>query len=80
MKITVVTPNDEQFADNDFRYSYEIRIDGTRMFSVWDGEPEDNTIGRNFNDVVSIPELLRRAWEAGKAGESFEVENIDQDA
>jgi len=57
---------------------FEIHIDDKLELSFCDGEPEDNNMCRNFNDVYSIPDLLRKAYEAGKAGESFEVESEER--
>lgn len=59
---------------DDWRYDYTLEIDGKVEFDVYDGEPEDNSLMRNFNDCVKIPDLLKRAYEAGKNGEEFELE------
>ena len=45
-----------------------------------DGEPEDNSLSRNFNDVYSIPDLLIQAYEAGKSGEELRLSNITVDS
>ena len=39
-----------------------------------DGEPEDNTLSRNFGDCYIITDLVRMAYEAGKNGEEFEYD------
>lgn len=52
-----------------------ITIDGVRVFGVRDGEPEDNTLGRNFEDCFLIKDLLIRMYEAGVAGEPLDVES-----
>lgn len=62
----------------EYRNAFEIKIDGEKVFSVWDGEPEDANLNRDFNDAYSIPGLMRRAFEAGKAGEEFTVESSDR--
>lgn len=59
---------------SDYRNALKIEIDGKRVFSVCDGQPEDSNLSRAFNDCYSIPDLLKRAYEAGKNGESYEVE------
>ena len=41
--------------------------------------PEDNHLHRNFSDCYRITELMRLAWEAGKNGEEFILENISKD-
>lgn len=75
MKVTVV----ETISD-DFTYeSLEITLDGKTKFHVYSNDaPEDNTLSRNFADCYDIPELLRKAWEAGRNGEKFEVEYIEK--
>lgn len=62
---------------DDFTYeALEIVIDDTYNFSVYhsDDSPEDNTLYRNFSDCFDIPNMLQRAYEAGRRGEPFEVE------
>ena len=79
MIVTIKTPNDEQLAANDYRGSLTIEIDGKRVASFWDGEPEDNTISRNFNDVHAIPSIITQAYEAGARGEFLTFQNEDED-
>lgn len=73
VKITVTVTNE-------YRQFYEIEIDGTQVFSVGDGEPEDSNLSRDFNDVFAIPDLMRRVYEAGQQGEElfFEHEDVDE--
>jgi len=59
---------------NDYNSWLNILIDGKEVFSAGDNEPEDNTLGRNFNDCYKIPDLMKLAYEAGKAGASFQIE------
>lgn len=79
MKIKEKYAHDEE----DGRAALEIVVvSGTgkkTSMSFYDGEPEDNSIGRNFNDVLSIVPLMRLAHEAGARGESLEVleETVD---
>lgn len=35
--------------------------------------PEDATINRDLGFVYSIPDMLKEAYEAGKAGEDFKI-------
>jgi hypothetical protein len=77
MKIFV--SESEGSENNDFRSSLSISIDGETKFSAYDGEPEDATLARDFNDCYSIPDLLKLAYEAGKRGEDFELEYLDED-
>lgn len=67
--------------EDDWREAVVVRVDGKKVMSFYDGEPEDNSLMRNFNDIYSLPDLLKRAYEAGKKGEEFSVESkkIDPD-
>lgn len=79
MKVDVRSLTDEGQAKRDYRDVYTIIIDGKEVFSVWDGEPEDANLSRDFNDVLKIPDLMKRAYLAGLKGEGFStvVEKVD---
>ena len=49
-------------------------VDG---FHVHDGEPEDNNLGRNFNDCYKLPGLFKKIHEAGKNGEKLTITESD---
>lgn len=76
MKLIIKQPSEELF-EEDFRGFYQIHIDDKRVFSVHDGEPEDANLSRDFNDAYQVPDLMRQAYEAGKKGEEFEVEEVE---
>ena len=59
--------------DSGCRAALTIHIDGTKKLSFWEGEPEDNNLGRNFNDCYSIVSFMKMAYEAGKNGETLEI-------
>lgn len=61
----------------DYRDIIEIWIDGERHFSVHDGEPEDNSLGRNFSACYGIAHLMEKAYEAGKTGRELNI--IDEE-
>ncbi len=63
----------------DYRHTLTIDIDGRRAFRVHDGESEDATLNRDFNDCYQVANLMRRAHEAGIKGEPFEVEKVEVD-
>lgn len=66
MKIVISSAEDA----SDGRCGLRIDVDGIRALSFMDGEPEDNTINRGFNDVLSIGDLISKvATEAAKGGE-----------
>lgn len=77
--MTVVTksPTDEWSNKHDWRQFFEVWVDGKCVCDFYDGEPEDASISRDFNDVLKIPKLMQIAYEAGKNGEEFSVENIE---
>ena len=81
MIITERTLTDKQEAERDYRQVYQLNINGEERFYVREGEPEDATLGRDFNDVYNIISLMQKAYDAGKNGEEFVVEHkfIEED-
>ena len=71
MEVNVLSCSESQLEDRDYRDVLKIYIDGKRVFSVGDGEPEDSNLSRDFNDCWSIPDMMRQAYDAGKNGEEF---------
>ena len=63
--IVEVTMATDKLDDRDY---LKIEVDGKTVFKAMDGEPEDNTLCRNFNDCFGIGELIRDAFHAGKEG------------
>jgi len=49
-----------------------------RSVNLRAGEPEDAVFFRDLNGAYEIVELVRFAYEAGKRGEAFEYEFIDE--
>ena len=56
-------------------YEYEegyctvtVKLDDKVVFSVSDGEPEDNSLCRNFSDCSKLLQLLEKTYELGKNG------------
>ncbi|WP_298833760.1 hypothetical protein [uncultured Planococcus sp.] len=64
--------------EDEMRAGLTLEIDGKMMFNVRDGESEDRLLFRDFHDCYAIKELLKYAYEAGKAGEEFEIEVIKE--
>lgn len=52
----------------------EINVNGKNRVYAAATEPEDATLERGINFAYNIVPLMREAWEAGKNGEPFEVE------
>lgn len=61
----------------DYRSYIRISIDNKLAFSAHDGEPEDNTLSRNFADCFCVVDLMKLAYEAGLKGEPFEVVEVN---
>jgi len=77
MKITCTSKTDDEF-----REKFKIKLESnekTQELSFCDGEPEDNSIGRNFNDIYSIPQLIVLAYNAGVNGEPIELIDINKE-
>jgi len=69
MKIKIITQIDKE----DYYNAMQIIIDDEEVFHVYDGEPEDSNLSRNFNDVYKIPDLLQKAYNAGVKGIPFKI-------
>lgn len=54
-----------------------LELGGLRL-NFRDGEVEDNCIGRNFEDVHSIEDMVLAAHKLGKAGQDLIVERVEQ--
>ena len=74
MRVILGSLTEEAQKERDYRNAMEISVDGKRVFSAWDGEPEDATLARDFNDCWSIPELMEQAYSAGVANDTFSIE------
>ena len=74
MKVLVLNRCAKDVEKHDYRDRLVIKVDGKEMLDVYDGEPEDNNLSRNFNDCLQVPDLMKLAYEAGKKGEELEVE------
>lgn len=79
MKIVITNRTEEEIERCDYRDAVEIKIDGRRVFSVRDDEPEDSNLSRSFSDVYKIGDLLQMAYNAGKNGEDFELINEESE-
>ncbi len=79
MKMTIFTLNEKGLENRDYLDIYAIELDGEKVFQVADGEPEDNTLCRNFSDVFGLETLLTRIYELGKSGEELEIESKEVD-
>lgn len=79
MIITIKTRSDEEIERCSYRQALEIDIDGKTMFSVYDGEPEDSNLSRDFSDCWNIEQMLVAAHAAGAKGEDLIIDSIEDD-
>lgn len=79
MKVRVRVRPKQQIERYEYRDAMAIDIDGKKAFGVSDGEVEDSNLSRDFNDCYQIPDLLKKAFDAGKNGETFEITRIDDE-
>lgn len=61
--------------ERDCRNAFVVAVNGKSFLNFVDGEPEDNSISRNFSDVSSIGSLIERVVKARDSGESVEIRN-----
>jgi len=66
-----------EYNKEDYREHWALDIEGVRMITLYAPEAEDATISRDLSFVRIIPELMRIAYEAGKAGQDFSATEID---
>lgn len=71
MKITIITGQNSDYCE-----WQKMKIDGKSACSVYPlyDCPEDAIIGRDLISCTQIAEYMRMAYEAGKNGEVFEIE------
>jgi len=79
MKIIVKSRSEEMLEEYDYRDFMKIEINGEKRFEVYDGESEDANLSRDFVDCWLIPQMMREAFEAGKNGETFELETLKEE-
>lgn len=75
MILTFISLTEDAIAERDYCDLYAIEVDGKKVFCVADGEPEDNTLSRNFNNVYKLEDILSTLYEAGVAGKRLEIEH-----
>jgi hypothetical protein len=79
MQVKIKSLTDKGSANWDYRNCVVIEINGKNVFKVYDGEQEDNTLYRNFNDCFSIGKILQQVFDAAKSGEELIIteEQVD---
>jgi hypothetical protein len=80
MKITVKTTIGDNwgFKQEENLLTLLETQEGRIEASFGHGEPEDMFLYRDLNDAYSIRKMLEMAYNAGKAGEILEIEEITE--
>jgi len=76
----IIETHEYNNSDHDDASRVEIELitdEGKYNLSLGESEPEDNYLFRDLNDVYFISDLIQKAYEAGKRGEIFEYELIE---
>ena len=78
MKVTIKEREADDYGEGE-SFNLEIVNDKAQSISIdaGHGEPEDNYLFRDLSFVYDIEDMLKMAYEAGVAGEEFEVEKIN---
>ena len=79
MLIQIYSLSEEAVENRDYRSALKIEVNNKNTFEVYDGEPEDNSLGRNFSACWDIEKLMKMAYEAGESGEEYTVEYFEVD-
>lgn len=69
--------------EDELRRAFKITVKtekDKKQLSFMEGEPEDANLGRDFADIVDIDNLVKMAYEAGKNGESLEIDHKNYDS
>lgn len=74
MKIKEIEITDEE--DCGQYACIQIEVNGKNSFSIGGGEPEDMNLSRDLNDAYNVVDLMKEAFDAGKAGETWECERL----
>ena len=61
----------------DYREAYRISLNEEKEMEFIDGEPEDNTLARNFCDIYNIVDFFKLVYAAGQNGDCLVFDNQD---
>ena len=71
MKVEIYSLTKDEFERRDYCNALQIKINGKDEFEVYDGEPEDNNLSRNFSDCFSIEKLMELAYLFSMSSKNF---------
>lgn len=73
MKITEIIKLGDYEQEEAVELTLETKED-KRTFYIGEGEPEDMTLSRDLRDALDVFYLIEMAYNAGKNGESLEID------
>ena len=79
MEIKLIKRAESVLEKYDYREALEIEVNGKPVMSFHDGEAEDNTISRNFSDILGISDLVQKVYDAGKKGEVLTIIEVESE-
>ena len=79
MKITETHEFNNRDHEDASNITIEVKTnDSYKSISIGEGEPEDMYLFRDLSDAYSIVDLIKLAYQAGKKGEEFDYEFIEE--
>jgi len=77
--VTETTYPDHEFDEEDRRIRIKIETETSKQsVSFGRGEPEDMSLSRDLSDAYSISDLIKEAYEAGKRGEDWTFNQVEE--
>ncbi len=78
MKVRIEFSGDKYDPGDEYQERCEVKVDGNivAMGANLSDCPEDANLGRDLAFVYNIPDTLRKAYQAGVAGEPFEIKEV----
>lgn len=76
MKLEILQRSEEEVNECDYTNAITFKLTTNKEvldLKFHDGEPEDNFLSRNFNDIYLIRNLIEAAYFAGKNNEMLEI-------
>ena len=80
MKVEILNRDEESWEEHDYQQKLIINMKTNNSefhFDVGEQCSEDANLSRDFSDCYLIKDMLKAAYEAGKNGESLEIEEKD---
>lgn len=79
MQIEFIHRSPEEVERCEYRDAFVVRVNDRDFMQFFDGEPEDNSLARNFSDVRRIKSLVEKVEEAIADGELIAITERNSD-